>query len=456
MGNADQLPPLPDMSRLHSLEAEQCILGSLMVDNSAWDRIADLVVEGSFYLYSHRLIFRALQTLLENNKPADVITVMETLRSRDELEKAEGFVYLDGLSQTMPSSANIRMYAEIVRDRALLRKMYGALTKGIDRLFARGDTPVTQLVDEIQAAIMGVSVSGAAKFGGLNHVHGAVERVMNQLDALSTRPEGSVSGITTGFGDLDSRTDGMHAGDLIILAARPAMGKTAMLCNIAEHVSLDVKLPVAVFTMEMSEEQLAMRLLASLTNVNSQRLRVGRLNNAEWDKISGGVGRLSGAPIYMDEQGNLTAGTIRSHCRKLAREHGGQLGLIAIDYVQLMRGEHSRGGGAESRAAEISEISRGLKALAKELKCPVLLLSQLNRGVESRPNKRPMMSDLRESGGLEQDADTILMLYRDEYYNPDSPDKGTAEVIITKQRNGPVGTVRLGYRGDNTRFHNIV
>lgn len=454
MGSREDLnlPQGQDMSGLHSLQAEQAVLGALLCDNTAWDRIGDLIGDGDFYVYEHRLIFRAISVQIEANKPADVLTVTEAMTRTGEIEKVpEGLLYIHELQENMPSSANVRRYAEIVRERAILRKLYVALNNGMDTVFNPGNTPVTELVDRIQAQVLAVAEKESAAFGGLNQVKAGLDRVLHQLDVLANRPPGTCSGVPTGFIDLDHKIDGMHAGDLIILAARPAMGKTAMLCNICEHVALNMRLPVAIFTMEMSEDQLAMRMLAAHSGVNSQRLRVGRLNDKDWDAVGVSMGRLAKAPIFMDEQGNLPVSVVRARCRKLWREHNG-LGLIAIDYVQLMRGENNRGAG---RVEEISEISRGLKSLAKELKCPVLLLSQLNRGVESRPNKRPMISDLRESGGLEQDADTILLLYRDEYYNHDSPDKGTAEVIIGKQRNGPIGTVHLAYRGDNTRFGNM-
>jgi len=443
-----------DASGLYSLPAEQAVLGGLLMANDAWDRIGDLVAQGDFRLTSHQVIFRSISRLIEANKPADPVTVGEDLSRSGDIEHVDGgLLYLNELFDSTPSAANIRRHAEIVRERAVLRRLLKSLSQGTDLVYNPGPRSTSEVVDAVQSQVMAVAEKESSAFGGLNPVGMGIQRVMNQLDTLAQRPPGTVSGVPTGFVELDDRIDGMHPGDLIILAARPSMGKTAMLCNIVEHVALSAKLPAAVFSMEMSEDQLAMRMMAAHSGVNSQRLRVGRLNPKDWDRLGVSMGILNDAPIFLDEQGNLTVGTIRARARKLRREHG-ELGLVAIDYVQLMRGDHGGGKGG-NRVEEISEISRGLKSMAKELKCPVLLLSQLNRGVESRPNKRPMLSDLRESGGLEQDADTILFIYRDEYYNPESPDRGTAEIIIGKQRNGPIGTVRLSYYGDNTRFQNL-
>lgn len=442
----ETLPP-------QSLESEQAVLGILLLFNEAWDRLLDLKAE-HFHSSDHAQIFRAISALIEGNRPADVLTVADQLQRSGKLEAVGGIPYLHSLAESMPSVVNVRVYADIVIDRSIIRRTISTLHQAQTLLGGSKGRNGRELLDQVQGMVMELAESGNDTFGGLNHIRNGLSRVMIKLDMLAQRKDQSdVIGVPTGFGVLDSQLAGMQAGDLIVLAARPSMGKTAMLTNIAEHVAVYEKLPVGIFTMEMSEDQIAMRILAALTGVNSQRLRVGRLNNKDWDYLNGGLAKLNDAPIFLDEQGQMTVTGIRARARKLAREHG-QLGLIAVDYLQLMKGDDTRGGSAENRANEIAEISRGLKALAKELRCPVLALSQLNRGVESRPNKRPMMSDLRESGAIEQDADVILFLYRDEYYNPQSPDKGVAEVIVAKQRNGPIGTVRLGYRGDNTRFVN--
>lgn len=454
MGNRDDIDRVPfETLPAQSLESEQAVLGALMVFNEAYERVSELCPE-HFHSSDHAQIFRAIFRLIEANKPADVLTVADELQRAGRLEGVGGIPYLNSLTDGMPSAANIRRYAEIVIDRSTIRRTSSALHQAQQLLGTPKGRTGREMLDEIQGMVMSLAEAQNQTFGGFNHIGNGLRRVMDKLDLLSQRKDQSdVIGVPTGFGVLDSQLAGMQAGDLIVLAARPSMGKTAMLANIAEHVAVYEKLPVGIFTMEMSEDQIAMRLLAAITGVNSQRLRVGRLNNNDWDRLNGGLAKLNDAPIFLDEQGQMTVTSIRTRARRLMREHG-QLGLIAVDYLQLMKGEDARGGSAENRANEIAEISRGLKALAKELRCPVMALSQLNRGVESRPNKRPMMSDLRESGAIEQDADVILFLYRDEYYNPESPDKGVAEVIVAKQRNGPIGTVRLGYRGDNTRFVN--
>lgn len=437
----------------HSDEAEQSVLGGLMIANDAYDRIMDLKPQ-HFFVAQHNMIFTAIRDEIEANRPVDVLTLAERLAKLGKLEAAGGIPYLHALAENTPSAANIRLYADIVIERSIMRSMSSVGIECVDMIRYPQGRSARDLLDAIQGKWMSVGAAQADQFGGFHHIQAGLSRVMEKLDQLSQRADKSdVIGVATGFVDLDHRLSGFMPGDLIVLAARPSMGKTAMAVNIAEHVAVKMNMPVGIFTMEMSEDQIAMRILASLTGVNSQRLRVGNLNNTEWDRINFGLAKLTGAPIFLDEQGALSVGTIRTRARRLQREHG-QLGLIVVDYLQLMSGETSaRDGG--NRSQELSDITRGLKALAKELRAPVLALSQLNRSLESRPNKRPVMSDLRESGAIEQDADVILFIYRDEVYNEQSSDKGTAEIIISKQRNGPIGTIRLSYRGDNTRFANL-
>ena len=436
----------------HSIEAEQSILGGLLLDNQAWDRMGDLVADTDFYRDEHRRIYRQIRQLLENGKPADVVTVAEVLDGAGEGERTGGLAYLGELAANTPSAANIKRYAEIVRERAVLRQ----LAATADEIAANALNPLGRdaesILDEAEARIFAIAEAGAGHNDGFVHINPLLTQVVERIQELHDRDNPSdVTGVPTGFTDLDQKTSGFQPGDLIIVAGRPSMGKTAFALNIAENVAVDAGLPVGVFSMEMGGTQLAMRMLASIGRLDSHRVRTGRLNDDEWARLSFALGKLHEAPIYIDETGGLTPGNLRARARRLARQYGGKLGLLVIDYIQLMSTNRQ----GENRATEVSEISRSIKSLAKELQVPIVALSQLSRKVEERNDKRPMMSDLRESGAIEQDADVILMMYRDEYYKQDSPDKGIAEVIIGKQRNGPTGTVRLAFLGEYTRFENL-
>jgi replicative DNA helicase len=441
---AIKLPP-------HSVEAEQAVLGGLLLDNSAWERIGDLLREEDFYRYDHRLIYRHIVGLLEANKPADVVTVAEALENAGELATVGGLAYLAALAQNTPSAANIRRYAEIVRDRAIMRSLVEVGTAIADSAYNPGGRSASELLDEAEAKVFHIAEMGNRGKQGFSEIQPLLTQVVERIDLLFQRDNASeVTGIPTGYTDLDRMTSGLQPGDLIIIAGRPSMGKTAFSLNIAEHVALETRLPVAVFSMEMAGTQLVMRMIGSVGRLDQHRVRTGRLMDEDWQRLTYAVGKLNDAPIYIDETAALSALELRARARRLHRQCG-RLGLIVIDYLQLMSGSNQ----GENRATEISEISRSLKALAKELDVPVIALSQLNRSLESRPNKRPVMSDLRESGAIEQDADLILFIYRDEVYNPETPDKGIAEIIIGKQRNGPIGTVKLTFLGEYTRFENL-
>jgi replicative DNA helicase len=439
-----KLPP-------HSVEAEQSVLGGLLLDNQAWDRIADLLSESDFYRADHRLIWRHISKLIEHSRPADVITVSESLESTRELDGVGGLAYLGALAQNTPTAANIRRYAEIVRERAVMRKLAEVGTDIAETAYNPMGKEAAQLLDEAESKVFAISEEGARGKQGFLDMPPLLTQVVERIDMLYNRDNPSdITGVPTGFADLDRMTSGLQPGDLVIVAGRPSMGKTSLAINMAEHVALEAGLPVGVFSMEMGASQLVMRMLGSVGKLDQHKVRTGKLADEDWRRLTDAVGRLNEAPIHIDETAALNALELRARARRLHRQYG-KLGLIVIDYIQLM----SASSQGENRATEISEISRSLKALAKELNVPVIALSQLNRSLEQRPNKRPVMSDLRESGAIEQDADVILFIYRDEVYNQDSPDKGKAEVIIGKQRNGPIGTVTLVFQGEYTRFANF-
>jgi replicative DNA helicase len=432
----------------HSQEAESSVLGGLLLDNNSWDKVADLLVEADFYRYEHRLVFASITSLVNTNRPADVITVFEQMQSQGKAEEVGGLAYLNSLAQYVPSSANIRRYAEIVRERSILRKLVSVSDEIATSALNTNGRPVTNILDEAEQKIFSIGEEGSRMRQGFQSMDKLVVQLLDRVEEMSQNPN-DITGVPTGFFDLDRMTSGMQAGDLIVLAARPSMGKTALAINIAEHVALQEDLPVAVFSMEMGASQLAIRIVGSIGRIDQGRLRTGKLIDDEWPRLSDAIERLKTVSLSIDETPGLTTSELRASARRLARSCG-KLGLVVVDYLQLMSG--SGGGDGENRATELGEISRGLKMLAKELQCPVIALSQLNRGVEQRTDKRPMMSDLRESGAIEQDADVIMFIYRDDYYNKDSKDPGVAEIIIAKQRNGPTGMVKLTFLKPITKF----
>ena len=453
--SATQGPPDDEVARLrvppHSVEAEQSVLGGLLIDNLAWDRAGDLLTDSDFYRYEHRLIYAAIGVLVAGNKPADVITVFEQLQGLGKAADCGGLAYLNALAQSVPSAANMRRYAEIVRERSILRKLIAASDDIATSAFNPQGRQVSTVLDEAESKIFQIGEEGSRQKQGFQGIDKLVVSLIDRVQELHDNGAEEVTGVRTGFYDLDRMTAGLQKGDLIVLAARPSMGKTAFALNIAEHVAVAEGLPVLVFSMEMGASQLALRLVGSLGRINQQNLRTGRLDSGEWERLTDAVERLGQVQLYIDETAALTSSELRARARRMARQFG-TLGLIVIDYLQLMSGSS---GSDENRATELGEISRGLKALAKELQCPVIALSQLNRSVESRNDKRPMMSDLRESGAIEQDADIIMFIYRDDYYNKESKEPGVTEIVIGKQRNGPVGTVKLTFLKPLTRFDNL-
>ncbi|MEY3632633.1 MAG: replicative DNA helicase [Betaproteobacteria bacterium] len=435
----------------HSVEAEASILGGLLLDNAAWERIADVVRAEDFYRADHRIVFEVIARLIDASKPADVVTVFEALEGLGRANEVGGIAYLNTLAQETPSAANIVRYAEIVRDRAILRFLVSVSDQIATQALNPAGKETRQILDEAESQIFQIGEQGARRSAGFQNFHDVLARVVERVDDLYQNPNPSdVTGVPSGFFDLDQKTAGMHAGDLLIIAGRPSMGKTSLALNIAEYVAITERLPVAIFSMEMGAEQLAMRVLCSVGRLDAQRVRTGRLNEDDWGRLTQAMALTKEAQIHIDETPALNPLELRSRARRLSRQYG-KLGLIVVDYLQLMSASST----GENRTTEISEITRSLKGLAKELGCPVLALSQLNRTVEQRTDKRPVMSDLRESGAIEQDADLILFIYRDEVYRPDTPDKGVAEIIIAKQRNGPIGTVRLTFLGQFTKFENF-
>ena len=437
----------------HSVEAEQSVLGGLLLsglsrDSTAWDSVADKITEDDFYRQDHRLIFRALASLANDSHPLDVVTVSEWLKQRNELENAGGFAYLATMVRDTPSAANIKAYAEIVREKSILRQLIGVGTSIADAAFTAQGRNSKEILDEAERKVFQIAEHGAKQGQVFKPLKNLLKVTLNHIQELS-KLNTSITGVSTGYHDLDEMTSGLQKGDLVIVAGRPSMGKTTFSMNIAEYAAAHKKLPTAIFSMEMPAEQLTMRMLSSMGRVDQHRLRTGKLTDEDWPRVATAVKIFSDVPMFIDDSPALSPTEVRARARRLMREHG-QLGLIVLDYLQLMQI-----GSGESRTAEISEISRSLKALAKELSVPVIALSQLNRSLEQRPNKRPVMSDLRESGAIEQDADVIIFIYRDEVYHPESADKGTAEIIIAKQRTGPIGTVRLTFLGKYTRFENF-
>ena len=432
----------------HSMEAEQSVLGGLMLDNRAWDQVVDRLREHDFYRHEHRLIFRVMARLFDLSKPIDVLTVSDALRELHELDQAGGEVYLFELTNNTPSAANITTYADIVRERSVLRQLIAAASDIADNAFNAQGRSIVELLDAAERSVFSISDQGSRGEGPVN-IKEFLAKTMDRIDTLF-HANTPITGVPTGYHDFDDMTSGLQPSDLVIIAGRPSMGKTMFATNIAEHVVLKSRSPVLIFSMEMPGEAIVMRLLSSLCRIDQLRIRTGKLADEDWPRISSTVSMLSDAPLFIDDTPGLSPAEMRARARRLAKEHG-QLGLIVVDYLQLMQVP----GYNENRTAEISEISRSLKGLAKELKVPVIAISQLNRGLEQRADKRPVMSDLRESGAIEQDADLIVFIYRDEVYNESSPDKGTAEIIIAKQRNGPIGKLRLTFMGQYTCFENF-
>lgn len=437
----------------HSVEAEQSLLGALLVNDQVFDRIADVVREEDFYRDDHRRIWRHITQLVNAGKPVDLVTLWASLEESDDRDKTGGPAYLAEISQNTPGAANARRYAELIREKSLLRRLAQVGTEIIESAMNAGGRDAGRVLDEAEMKVLQISEAGARAGIGPAALGKYLSKVYERADQLhQDGRDALVTGVSTGFIDLDVKTSGFQEQDLILIAGRPSMGKTAMALNIAEHVALKEHLPVAIFSMEMSGTQLAARMLSSVSKVDQHGLRTGRLTATDWERLSEGMAELNAAPVIVDESGALSAMDVRARTRRLKREHG-KLGLVVIDYLQLMPAT-SQG---SNRATEISEVSRMLKAMAKELNVPVVALSQLSRSVDSRPDKRPIMSDLRDSGALEQDADVIIFLYREVVYKPDLDNeyaRGKAEAIIGKQRNGPIGTVPLTFLGQYTRFMN--
>ena len=440
--DALRLPP-------HSVEAEQSLLGGIMLDASSWDHVADVVGADDFYRSDHRLIFSAIGTLNERDRVPDALTVSELLDRQGELAAAGGLPYLSQLVRDVPSAANVRSYARIIRERSMLRQLISIGNSIAASVHEDEGHTVEELVDLAEQRVFDIADKGQRRGAGFVALKDILPASIDRLDVLS-HTEGDITGIPTGFTDMDDRTAGMQRGDLIIVAGRPSMGKTTLAMNIAENAAIAHRVPTAIFSMEMSAEQLSFRMIASIGRVNQSHLRKGNLTDEDWSRIDSAVSIMSDAPLYIDDSAGLTPTEVRARARRLKREH--DLGLIVIDYLQLMQVTGTK----ENRATEISEISRSLKALAKELAVPVIALSQLNRSVEQRTDKKPVMSDLRESGAIEQDADLIVFIYREEVYEPDTPRRGVADIIIGKQRNGPVGEFHLTFLGEFTKFENLV
>ena len=434
----------------NSVEAEQALLGGLMLDNQAWDKVADRVSEADFYRPDHRLIFVAIKELANRNEPRDAVTLSEYLERREQLTEVGGLGYLGTLAKDTPSAANVIAYADIVRERGLLRELIEAGNEIAASAYRTEGRLAKDLVDDAERRVFEIAQRGERRGAGFVKLSDVLPDAVNHLDTLH-QAKGDITGVPSGFKEFDQLTAGLQKGDLVVIAGRPSMGKTSMAMNIAENAAFNkLHLPTAIFSMEMSTEQLAFRLISSLGQVNQSHLRNGRFSDDDWPRINGAIQQMGEAPLFIDDSAALTPTDLRARARRLKREHG--LELIVVDYLQLM----AVPGTKENRATEISEISRSLKALAKELQLPIIALSQLNRSVEQRTNKKPVMSDLRESGAIEQDADVIVFIYREEVYDADTPRKGIAEINVAKQRNGPTGEFRLTFRGEFTRFDNYV
>ena len=432
----------------HSVEAEQAVLGGLMLDNSEWDNVANILLPEDFYRAEHQLIYRVMLQQSEANSPIDVVTLVEALNSLGELENAGGVDYLSELAGNARGTANIHAYADIIRERAILRRLISVANGIADSGYNTGGKKAAEVLDEAEQRVFNIADERPQDQGPV-FINPLLTQAVDRIDELAGSA-GGLTGLASGYKDLDEKTSGWQKSDLIIVAGRPSMGKTAFAMNLVEHAVLNSDKPVLVFSLEMPAESLIFRMLSSIGRIDQTRLRTGQLSDEDWPGFNEAVAKLKDRPLYIDDSAGVRPMEMRARARRIIREHG-SIGMIVVDYLQLMQLK----GTTENRVNEISEISRSLKLLAREFECPVVALSQLNRGLEQRPNKRPVMSDLRESGAIEQDADVITFIYRDEVYNEDSPDKGIAEVIIGKQRNGPIGTVRLSFLGQFTRFENF-
>jgi replicative DNA helicase len=445
--NAESLRTPP-----YSLEAEQAVLGGLMLENSSWDQIADVLVEDDFHLFDHRVIFRAISDLAYHNQPFDVVTLSDKIKQSAEsgsFNAKNVSAYIATLAKETPTAANIVAYADIVREKSILRQLASIGTDIAGSAYQSQGRDSTELLDLAEQKILRIGDQGASRYTGFIGIKDLLKATVEKIDMLSEQ-DSSITGLATGFDEFDENTAGLQKGDLVILAGRPSMGKTSLAMNMAEYAAIQNQGCVAIFSMEMPAEQLTMRILSSIGRINQQRLRTGKLEDQDWPRLTSAVSMLSEAKLFIDDSAALGPTELRARARRLKREHG--LALIVVDYLQLMQINNS----TENRTNDVSEISRSLKALAKEMECPVIALSQLNRSLEQRSDKRPQMSDLRESGAIEQDADLIVFIYRDEVYNDDSPDKGTAEIIVAKQRNGPIFKTRLTFLGPYTRFENYI
>lgn len=434
----------------HSVEAEQAIIGGLILDNQVWDLLHSKICEQDFYRTEHRILYRAIVDLSKKNQPFDVITLLDILKDTDQLDAVGGEVYLFELANNTPSVANVAAYADIVRSKSVSRQLIGVASEIANAAYNPGNREISELLDMAETKVFAIAEQTSTDDQGPEGIQSILTKTIEKLDMLY-RHGNAITGVPTGLADFDKKTTGLNPSELIIVAARPSMGKTTLVMNMAEYAAIQSNLPVLVFSMEMPADSLALRMMSSLTRIEHERLRIGNLNEADWPRITSTINILSEAPLYIDDTGALTPAEMRARARRLAKEKG-QLGLIIVDYLQLMK---VPGFKADNRTAEISEISRSLKALAKELSVPVVALSQLNRSLEQRQDKRPVMSDLRESGAIEQDADLICFIYRDEVYNEDSPDKNIAELIIAKQRNGPIGKVKVAFKGQFLRFESL-
>ncbi len=435
-----KLPP-------HSIDAEQSILGGLLINNESWDHIASIVNEDDFYRRDHRIIFKAIREQIEEGKPCDVVTISERLETHNEIDDAGGLAYLGSLVNNTPSASNIRAYSDIVRERSVLRRLIQIGNEIADSAFNPDGRKSDDILEAAEKTVFEIADKGASAGQDFKGMTELLKKTVDRIDELYQNG-GTFTGIPSGFTDFDKMTSGLQPADLIIVAGRPSMGKTTFAMNLAENAAIGAGVGVAVFSMEMPAESLTLRMLSSLGRINQTKVRSGQLDEDDWPRLTSAVSILNEAKLFIDDTPALSPTEMRARVRRLKRKH--DIGLIVVDYLQLMQVK----GGSENRVNEISEISRGLKALAKEMNVPVIALSQLNRGLEQRPNKRPVMSDLRESGAIEQDADLIVFIYRDEVYNEDSPDKGTGEIIIGKHRNGPLGTARLTFIGQYTKFEN--